>query len=291
MKTDPVVEKANTTVLSLGAGVQSSALALLSAAGEHGLEPPDFAVFADTGWEPSEVYTHLAWLEQQLPYPVIRTESQSGSSIKDNIKADRSGKGYAGFTGVPFYSINPNGKRSQGKRQCTTDYKIEPIRRAIRSEMGVGYRQRMPRNVRIEMWLGLSVDEIWRARKRPVKPNNYTVYRYPLIELGWTRDYCRQWFKERFRGRELPRSACVGCPYRSLEEWSHLRAVAPEEFNEAADIESQMVRRDGSGPLFFHASLTPIREAVDRYEAQGRLNLNEEDQGFSAGCEEGYCGV
>ena len=58
-------------VLSLGAGVQSSTLAMMFAKGE--LKPmPDFAVFADTQGEPKTVYQWLDWLETQLPYPVYR---------------------------------------------------------------------------------------------------------------------------------------------------------------------------------------------------------------------------
>src|SRR5262249_18428138 len=38
------------TILSLGAGVQSTTLALLAAGGELAL--PEAAIFADTGWEP-----------------------------------------------------------------------------------------------------------------------------------------------------------------------------------------------------------------------------------------------
>lgn len=48
-------------VLSLGAGVQSSTLALMSARGD--LPRLDYAVFADTGWEPARVYAWLDWLE------------------------------------------------------------------------------------------------------------------------------------------------------------------------------------------------------------------------------------
>ena len=48
-------------VLSLGAGVQSSTLALMAAHGE--IEPmPDCAIFADTGDEPKDVYEWLKWL-------------------------------------------------------------------------------------------------------------------------------------------------------------------------------------------------------------------------------------
>ncbi len=59
-------------VISLGAGVQSSTMALLAAHGEIG-PMPDFAVFADTQDELPEVYQWLDWLEKQLPFRVVRT--------------------------------------------------------------------------------------------------------------------------------------------------------------------------------------------------------------------------
>lgn len=58
--------------LSLGAGVQSTTMALMAAHGEIG-PMPDCAIFADTGWEPKAVYDHLSWLMSPnvLPFPVI----------------------------------------------------------------------------------------------------------------------------------------------------------------------------------------------------------------------------
>jgi len=57
-------------VLSLGAGVQSTTIALMAARGE--IPAPDCAIFADTGDEPRAVYEHLAWLRSPgvLPFPV-----------------------------------------------------------------------------------------------------------------------------------------------------------------------------------------------------------------------------
>jgi 3'-phosphoadenosine 5'-phosphosulfate sulfotransferase (PAPS reductase)/FAD synthetase len=57
--------------LSLGAGVQSSTLALMAARGEIG-PMPKAAIFADTQAEPESVYRWLDWLEKQLPFPVHR---------------------------------------------------------------------------------------------------------------------------------------------------------------------------------------------------------------------------
>ena len=58
-------------IISLGAGVQSSTMALMAAHGE--ITPmPDCAIFADTQWEPAAVYKHLEKLERALPFPVYR---------------------------------------------------------------------------------------------------------------------------------------------------------------------------------------------------------------------------
>lgn len=52
------------TYLSLGAGVQSSALFVMSALGMYGCPKADVAIFADTGDEPSWVYDQLHRLRQ-----------------------------------------------------------------------------------------------------------------------------------------------------------------------------------------------------------------------------------
>ncbi len=72
-------------VLSLGAGVQSTALALMAAHGEIG-PMPDCAIFADTGWEPKAVYEHLAWLKSPnvLPFPV---HIVTGGNIRDGPRS------------------------------------------------------------------------------------------------------------------------------------------------------------------------------------------------------------
>ena len=55
-------------ILSLGGGVQSSTLALMALRGDlpPGFRRPRAAVFADTGFEPAQVYAHLRWLIDTL---------------------------------------------------------------------------------------------------------------------------------------------------------------------------------------------------------------------------------
>lgn len=68
------------TVISLGAGVQSSVMALMAAKGQ--IKPmPDCAIFADTQAEPDHVYEWLDWLETQLPFPVYRVTAETCAMI------------------------------------------------------------------------------------------------------------------------------------------------------------------------------------------------------------------
>lgn len=81
--------------LSLGAGVQSTTMALMAAHGEIG-PMPDCAVFADTGWEPKAVYEHLEWLRSPniLPFPV---HIVSAGNIRDNLMDAAAGKRWLPF--------------------------------------------------------------------------------------------------------------------------------------------------------------------------------------------------
>jgi hypothetical protein len=70
-------------IISLGAGVQSTTMALMAAHGE--ITPlPHCAIFADTGAEPLGVYRDLDWLERQLPFPVHRV---SGGNLRPRLWA------------------------------------------------------------------------------------------------------------------------------------------------------------------------------------------------------------
>lgn len=74
------------TYLSLGAGVQSSALLILSAKGLYNCPKADIAVFADTGDEPQWVYDYLVVLQEfgtaseSSPRPVSRRRRSRAAS-------------------------------------------------------------------------------------------------------------------------------------------------------------------------------------------------------------------
>jgi 3'-phosphoadenosine 5'-phosphosulfate sulfotransferase (PAPS reductase)/FAD synthetase len=87
--------------LSLGAGVQSTTLALMAAHGKIG-PMPDCAIFSDTGWEPKAVYAHLDWLRSDnvLPFPV---HVVSAGNIRDDLVACAQGRRAAS---IPAFTRN-----------------------------------------------------------------------------------------------------------------------------------------------------------------------------------------
>lgn len=290
------MEKSNAVVyrvLSLGAGVQSSVLALLLSKSDRRLEnlgypKPDIAIFADTGWEPDYVYLHLAWLEEQLSYPLLRIAS---GNIKTNLKQGRTVSGHR-FIDVPLYLVDENGKKGMLRRQCTNHYKINPINKRVRNLAGGQPGRPFPKNTRVEMWLGISLDEVGR-----MKPSQETwiEHRWPLVDLGMTREDCNEWFTSEYPGHYLPRSACVICPYRSDNQWLEMKLHEPESFEEAVRFDrwlrnskSNPVREILNGRPYLHSSRRPLASVIFEKELSNSI-VNSENY-FEEECE-GICGV
>ena len=277
--------------LSLGAGVQSSVLALLLSRSdprltELGYPKPDAAIFADTGWEPEYVYLHLAWLEKQLDYPLIRVSS---GDLKTNLRQGRTVSGHR-FVDVPLFLVDGDGKKGMLRRQCTNHYKIAPIYRRIRSLAG-GMRGRpFPKGRRVEMWLGISLDEV--GRMKPSR-ESWVDHRWPLVDLGMTRRDCAEWFASEYPGRGLPRSACVICPYRSDEHWIELKRSEPDSYDEAVRFDRWLrssktnpVRELLNGRPYLHSARRPLASVIAEREVEDTDSINH----FNEECE-GLCGV
>ena len=269
--------------LSLGAGVQSTVLALMAERGEYGLQKPDVAIFADTGWEPPGVYEHLDWLENQLSFEVVRV---SAGNIKDNILKGTSPDGN-NYLGIPAFLTIADGGNAVAARQCTTKYKVRPINRYLRQRMGMNPGRRAPKHVHVEIWLGISADEP--LRQKPSR-EEWATNRYPLIELGFSRAQLLNWFTENYPDHYLPRSSCVGCPYRTDGEWKWLMTSDPGAFEEAVFVDRALrevpvvknaITRKGNA--YLHRSRVPLSE-VNFEEA------TDYDSYMMDECE-GLCGI
>ena len=278
--------------LSLGAGVQSSVLALLLKGGgdsrlvELGYPKPDIAIFADTGWEPDYVYQHLDWLEKQLDYPLIRV---SDGDLKTNLKKGRTVSGHR-FIDVPLYTVDSEGRKGILRRQCTNHYKIRPIYRRIRALAGGRYRRPFPKDSHVEMWLGISLDEV--SRMKPSR-EAWVKHRWPLVDIRMTRQDCYRWFEAEYPGRHLPRSACVICPYRSDQHWLELKRSEPTSYDEAVKFDRWLrsstktpVRKLLNGRPYLHPSCRPLESVIAQREAERTKEINH----FNNECE-GHCGI
>lgn len=142
-------------VISLGAGVQSSAMALMAARGE--ITPmPEAAIFADTKSEPREVYRWLAWLKNNLPFPVFTVSRGNLGKDACVVKKSKKGNNYTGHA-VPAFIKDPQGRVGLAMRQCTTDHKINVIYQKLN----------ILRNKRdVVQWVGISFDEREKEERR-----------------------------------------------------------------------------------------------------------------------------
>ena len=254
-------------VISLGAGVQSTTLALMAAKGEIG-PMPDCAIFADTQDEPQAVYKHLRWLQSGvLPFPIHVVTK--GSLSERLFEGDDEAR-------IPFYFEGgglPN-------RQCTRNYKIRPIRAKVRELLDTTKREAGM----VEMWIGISADEASRMKPSDVQ---YITHRWPLIEAMKSRRDCLKWLEDKGYPKP-PRSACVYCPYKSDQEWRDLRA-SPNDWELAVSVDkrlrdSPMAERLG-GKMYAHRSQVPLDQVdLSTAEDRGQLNL------FNNECE-GMCGI
>lgn len=257
-------------VLSLGAGVQSTTLALMAARGE--IEAPDCAIFADTGDEPAAVYEHLAWLMSPGVLPFQIHIAKGDRSLRTALMAgDEDG------ARIPWHI----GAGGMGGRNCTRNWKITPIRRKIRELLGVGPRGYVAPGT-VESWIGISTDEIVR-----IKPSGcaFIHNRHILIEARMSRIACYKWLEER-QYRVPPKSRCKYCPFQGNAGWRDLREN-PDEWAETVELDgwlrepAQVTRFHGE--VFLHQSRVPLAHA-DLSVARSGPDL------FGHECE-GMCGV
>ena len=265
-------------VISLGAGVQSTVLTLQAFNGDYGA-PPDAVIFADTLWESEATYEHLAWLETQLPIPVTRVGI--GRSLRDDTLMQTAHGTADNRVDIPVYLAGPRGT-GMGWRQCTTNYKLTPIRQEVRRLLGLTSRQRAKPDS-AEMWLGISVDEAHRMSDSKVK---WLRNRYPLVEVRLSRANCAAWFEQHYPGRLLPPSACLGCPFQSRHRWVTTKHSYPAAYQDLVHIDAELrngkLKLDGA---YLHPSRKPLEEAVATDAQQSSMF----DDAFGNECE-GLCG-
>ncbi|MGX4693717.1 hypothetical protein [Streptomyces sp. JNUCC 63] len=275
---------------------------MLALSAEGILPKVDYAIFADTGWEPAAVYEHLDRLETEVAkpagIPVLRVSA-------GNIRADALDPNHR-FASMPLYILNQDGKQGMTRRQCTGEYKIKPIKKKVRELLGYPHPQRIPKDVFVEQWVGISTDEFHRAKDADVR---YMKNIHPLIEMGWSRSDCVRYLTSRGLA-DTPKSSCLGCPFHGNAQWRHIRDTSPAEWQDVVEFDAAIRKGNARanaagnkllGQAFLHRSRVPLSEApIDHVTAaewaamQQELTntepaLEELEQGVIDGCSPWAC--
>lgn len=280
-------EQAPLVTLSFGAGVQSTTMLMLVLNRDPRLmkamggELPEHVIFADPGAETAQTYAHVARMDAKCTAAGLSFHVVSAGNLGDDIfEAKR-------FASIPVFTIDPaTGSKGMLRRQCTREYKIEPITQCVRRIMGLKKRQHVKRHVR--QWIGISTDEIQRVKEARDK---WATNVYPLIEMNWRRGDCIRYLQS-IGMTDVGKSACVFCPYHDDAFWLDMKRNDPESWEQACAMDERIrdLHKTGRGgvqnPLYLHRACKPLRE-VDLNENQGDLfNMF----GFDNECD-GMCGV
>ena len=280
--------QARLNIISLGAGVQSSTMALMAAAGE--ITPmPYCAIFADTHHEPIAVYQWLYWLEKQLPYPVIRVSGGDLWKAVTKVKKTLDGERTYISTGIPIFFTGSEGgdlttRKGIGKRQCTRDFKTTPITKKVKELVGLK-RATKKTPILATTWIGISADEAHRAKP---SREQWITKRFPLLEMDMDRIDCLEWMSD--KGYPTPpRSACTFCPFHDDDSWL---ALTKEELQDVAVKEKELQAAYAqttamNGIPYFHEKRIPILEV--QFQPTNKSTTRQRRL-LSAECE-GLCGV
>lgn len=262
-------------VVSFGAGVQSTALAMLVANQDPRLlralqisngALPEAFIFADTGDEKQATYEHLWKMAQTLGaagFPLIIVRSNKARSLSEHV-AQKARDHEGGMSTPPFYVSTRDGTDTVPVlgRSCTHTFKARPLDKWAKA---YGNVQRGDEEV-IAQWRGISCDEIMRMKDHPKR---WAFAYYPLIAMGWNREQCHRYLATQTYSTGEPvasvRSACVYCPYHSREEWLSVRA-SPPDWAKAVALDEEL-ERAWDGPksiagLETEPFLTPERKRL-----------------------------
>lgn len=265
-------------IVSFGSGMQSTVMYRMGCL-ELIKPKPDFAIFADTGWERDGTYENLKICQEfgekhGVPIHVVK---------RGNIRKETLDTSQASGS-MPFFVKKEDGKAGMLNRQCTDLYKLKPIRDFVKEKI------KPNRKNPVVMWIGISTDEALRMKKSNVQ---YQILRYPLaMELRMSRQDCINWLKD--NNFHVPvRSACIGCPFHDEREWNNL---TESEFKDACDFDETVRKQGISHPklgngylknrIYLDRSLIPLKERPFNTNTELQLDLFETKD---TDCDEGGC--
>lgn len=271
-------EKEHIHVLSYGGGTQSTALLLMALKGEINGVIPDYIIFSDTGWEPKSIYDWVHKVNDHIKEKYNREIifTNGGNIREDLLNAVEDGRRVAS---LPFFTEDDEGNKGMVLRQCTAEYKINPVKRKVRELLGYEPRKKV-REI-VHMWKGISTDEIQRVK--PIA-DSWIEAEHPLIDvIQMNRTNCIAYVEREGLGTPA-KSSCIGCPFHDNTTWLDMKRNDPESWQDAVLLDEKIRNMPRlKSKCYLHKSCTPLSE-VDLNENQ--LTMDE----FINECE-GFCGI
>jgi hypothetical protein len=252
-------------IISLGLGVQSTALYYMSSMGE--LPRLDMAIFADTGAEKEATLEYLDYLlDWQKKNDGIPIYIANYINLYKDLQISK-------MTIIPAFYEDKDGKTGMLRRRCTSNYKIKQINKKYREVSGIG-RKNYPKT---EVWIGISYEEKHRMNvpKEKWKTHVYPFCGYSINSNGKTekldlglikkRSMIYEWYEK----HKLPipvKSSCVFCPFMSDFNFQTLKKESPNDFKIACEIDEIIYKKDKSR---IHGTLTPLKDLIFKKTNKG----------------------
>lgn len=260
-------------ILSCGAGMQSTALALMSCANKLILdnrsdgfdftyqEPVpvyDAIMFCDLELEPSWVYSQVHFIKEACEWAGIPFYVLESSLYSDYIK----NFGNARVVSIPFWSVDEEGKKGKMMRNCTLDYKINIMQKFARQEL-LGYKKGQrtkPEDMKAhEMHLGFSKEEERRCKENPHK---MFVNKFPLCDMELTRADNYAYIKDIW-GLETKASACCFCPFHTNYFFDYIKKNNADEYNKTVEFDRMLEEQQPNTKIRSKLYISKSRKRIE----------------------------
>ena len=244
--------------IAFSGGVESTTMCVLFGKSAN-------AIFADTGYEHKEIYERIDLVENwcrkfhRPDFKIHRIRNKEHDSLISYIEKAK------------FY---PNFQA----RYCTRMFKIEPIDEFLEQYKNEG----------CELMIGLNADEIdQRTGNHGNKP--FVEYSYPLADNNISRAGCIEILKKVDLYPNFPvymkRGGCVGCYYKSKNEYIAMALLAPDEFSIVEELEKRI--QDKRKEFFSILQGTTMQQIRERAE----MSLFKPEEMYAAINTSTKCGV
>lgn len=248
---------------SFGGGTQSVAIAVLVAEGK--LPVPERIVIANTNYEASETWEYM----DRYVQPLLASVDREVEIAPRTLATTEGLRGKNGDLLLPVFTSG-GGKLPT---LCSNEWKKRVVSRWLRQR---GYGPSNP----VRMWIGISVDEVHRAKPSGVA---WQEYHWPLLlDIPTRRHECRL-IVENAGLPAPPRSSCWMCPHRNNEEWTHLRDNYPKDWRRAVRVDREVRAADEKGGVFLHRSMLPLDDVP--------IDAPTDQADMFDGCDSGFCFV